>query len=141
MKVTVNVGIPSRTELGCAGHLIVASRCRWHRHTQVGLFRISSIGNYYPDPKGERDRLGAGEDSFFETLVFKTTDKPDPDNEGCGCFEIADWQEIDGERYATAGEAQAGHERYVAKYMNQPLHERCSEPGVRSVEGPAKGTE
>lgn len=138
MKVTVNVGAPSRTELGCAGHLIVASRCRWHRHTQVGLFRISSIGNYYPDRNGERETIGAGERAYFETMVFKTTGEPVKGNEGCGCFEIADWSEIDGECYATAGEAQAGHERYVAKYLSDE-HERCGSVNERSVSEPAKG--
>lgn len=117
-----------RVELGCGGHLIVAHRCRWHRHTQVGLFRISSIGNYFPDRDGERDTIGAGPDAFFETLVFKTTDRPDPDNEGCGCFEIEDWSEIEGERYATAGEAQAGHERYVEKYLRGDGHVAGREP-------------
>ena len=39
------------TELGCAGHLIVANRCQWKRHTQVGKYRISSIGNYYLETK------------------------------------------------------------------------------------------
>ena len=55
-------------ELGCAGHLIVANRCRWKRHTQVGNFRISSIGDYYLDNK--RQTLGASPNSFFETMVF-----------------------------------------------------------------------
>lgn len=107
-----------RIELGCAGHLIVADRCRWSRHTQVGIFRVSSIGDYYPDRDGERETIGAGHDAFFETMIFKTTGKPADNNEGCGCFEVDDYNEIDGERYATAGEAQAGHERYVEKYMN-----------------------
>lgn len=106
-----------RIELGCAGHLIVASRCRWHRHTQVPGFRISSVGNYYPDRDGKRETIGAGLDSFFETMVFRTDDTQDDGNEGCGCRMVKDWTEIDGERYATAGEAQAGHERYVAKYL------------------------
>jgi len=106
-----------RVELGCAGHLIVASSCRWHRHTQVGRYRVSSIGDYFIGEDEPRRTIGAGDAAFFETMVFRTTDTPCRDSEGCGCLEVADWSEIDGERYPTAGEAQAGHERYVAKYL------------------------
>ena len=108
-----------RVELGCAGHLIVASSCHWRRHTQVGDYRVSTIGNYYPDLRGKqkRETLGATKDSFFETMVFETIEKQAEGNEGCGCREVKSWSEIDGERYATAGEAQAGHERYIAKYI------------------------
>lgn len=115
-RVLSETPISRRVELGCAGHLIVSSRCRWKRHTQVGNYRISSIGDYYPDRDGKRDTIGAGPDAFFETMVFKTVEAQDADNEGCGCRAVDDWSEIEGERYATAGEAQAGHERYVAKY-------------------------
>ncbi len=107
------------TELGCAGHLIVASNCRWKRHTQVGNYRISSIGDYYPRDAKKRDTIGAGEDSFFETMVFRTTQVPAHGSEGCGCLEVEDWGEIDGQRYATAGEAQAGHEAFIAKYKRK----------------------
>lgn len=108
-------------ELGCAGHLLVARWCAYRRHTQVGAFRVSTVGDYYPatgrgEESGPRTTIGAGADSFFETLVFRTTDKPASDS-GCGCREVVDWSEIDGERYATAGEAQTGHERYVTKYL------------------------
>lgn len=106
--------------LGCAGHLIVANSCRWHRHTQVdgpgGSWRISTIGDYYP-PGGERTTIGAGESSFFETLVFPTAiNGVMTGSEGCGCRPVLEWDGSDGERYATAGEAQAGHERFVDKY-------------------------
>lgn len=113
-------------ELGCAGHLIVSNSCRWKRHTQVGKYRVSSIGDYYgPDlDKFTRDRnavkrttLGAGDASFFETMVFETEESPEKANDGCGCRAVTSWSEIDSERYATAGEAQAGHERFVAKYL------------------------
>jgi hypothetical protein len=106
-----------RVELGCKGHLIVARHCQWSRHTQVGNYRVSTIGDYY-DPDGKRTTIGLGEDSFFETMVFKTSDEQEDGNEGCGCRKVLDWGEIDGQRYATAGEAQAGHERYVEEYAN-----------------------
>ena len=39
--------------LGCKGHCIIADKCKYGRHTQVGTFRISTIGNYYID--GQRE--------------------------------------------------------------------------------------
>jgi hypothetical protein len=107
----------TRVELGCPGHCIVARDCRWRRHTQVGRYRVSSIGDYFPPDRKKRDTLGAGDDSFFETMVFRTADGPEPGNEGCGCVAVADWCEIDGTRYPSAGEAQAGHEAFVKKYL------------------------
>lgn len=107
-----------RLELGCAGHFICARDCNWRRHTQVGNYRISSVGDlYYRSDKNERQTIGAGPNTFFETYVFELTNKLAKGNEGCGCKEVKGWSEIDGERYATAGAAQAGHERYVAKYQ------------------------
>ena len=43
---------------------------------------------------------------------------PDPDNDGCGCRAVADWDGVDSAGYQTAGEAQLGHEQMVEKYMN-----------------------
>jgi hypothetical protein len=77
---------------------------------------VSSVGNYYPGKDGVRDTLGSGDDSFFETMVFRTTGAADPGSEGCGCVSVQSFSELDCERYATAGEAQSGHQRYVAKY-------------------------
>lgn len=72
---------------------------------------------YYEREPGKRQTIGAGESSFFETLVFETLDVAEPGNESCGCRKVKEFSEIDGERYATAGEAQAGHEKYVQKYL------------------------
>ncbi len=116
-----------RIELGCPGHLIVCDSCRWRRHTQVGHYRISTIGDYWlPEAasraigeKPKRQTLGASADSFFETMVFETTDQLVDGSESCGCYEVKDWAGVDQERYATTGEAQAGHERWVAKYLKE----------------------
>ena len=109
-----------RIELGCTGHLIVGDSCRWKRHTRVGSYRISSVGNYYPSDRKERETVGC--DRYFETMVFKLQpDAEDETAEGCGCGVVADWGEIDVDSYNTAGEAQAGHERMVEKYMADRL--------------------
>ena len=112
MSKTISV-----VELGCPGHLIVASRCRWHRHTQIGdKFRVSTIGDYFPQRGGKRETLGAGDDSFFESMVFNTVGGAEGGTEDCGCREC-DFMEIDCNRYPTAGKAQAGHEEMVAAYL------------------------
>jgi hypothetical protein len=49
-------------------------------------------------------------------MVFKTTKKLADKSENCGCHEVRDWSELECERYATAGEAQIGHEKYIEKY-------------------------
>lgn len=116
MSVTHSYSV-ERVELGCAGHFICAQDCRWRRHTQVGDYRVSSVGDlYYKHEPKKRQTVGAM--GYFETLVFKLSKEQSEGNEGCGCREVAEWSEIDGERYETAGEAQAGHERYVAKYLD-----------------------
>ena len=106
-------------ELGCAGHLIVAHLCRWHRHTQVGPYRVSSVGDYYVSYREstERTPIGSGDGDFFETLVFRTSPRAAEGSEGCGCRAVKSWVELDGQRYATAGAAQAGHEAMVRKYL------------------------
>lgn len=118
-------------ELGCAGHLVVARDCQWSRHTQIGdSYRVSTIGNYYPSVQTntgppQRQPLGFVPDSFFETMVFETIDKLAADSENCGCHEVKDWTEIDFRGYATAGEAQLGHEQMVEKYR------KCSEEKMK----------
>lgn len=104
-------------ELGCPGHLIVARYCNWRRHTQVGNFRVSTLGDYYRSDKAERQTVGSGAADFFETMVFRTSGKLDGGSEQCGCREVVDWSGLECRRYATAGEAQAGHEATVKKYL------------------------
>lgn len=111
--------VSKRVELGCIGHFICAGDCRWRRHTQIPGYRISSVGLYFP-PYKSKDQptpIGYGKESLFETMVFATTNKADESSDGCGCKVVKEWSEIEGRRYATAGAAQAGHEKLVAKYI------------------------
>lgn len=106
------------TELGCAGHLAVSNQCAWRRHTQIGSrFRVSTVGNYFPGRERKRDTVGSEPDSFFETMVFETIASPEPDSEGCGCLQVLNYDGLECKRYATAGEAQSGHERMVREYV------------------------
>lgn len=110
-----------REELGCAGHFICSSSCRFRRHTQIGNYRISTVGDYYYSPTGrdedeKRKTVGIGKKDFFETMVFKTSRKRASGNDGCGCRHVEDWGGLEQIRYATAGQAQRGHEKIVEKY-------------------------
>jgi len=108
------------TEIGCAGHFAASKHCQWKRHTQIGnSYRVSSVGIYTPPNENEMQTLGASKDSFFETMVFKTTSKQNPDNDGCGCHFVSSWTEIDGKRYSTAGKAQKGHKQFVKEYARR----------------------
>lgn len=101
---------------GLAGHFIGASHCRFHMCTQVGKYLISSVGNYYPN-EGKRNTIGAGNDAFFETYVFKAGVPCDEKGCNCGMPDLADASELDGScRAATAGEARANHMRLCRKY-------------------------
>lgn len=109
------------THLGCIGHFIGAERCKWRRHTQVGTaYRVSTVGDYCPPSlHGKRETLGIGPDTYFETMVFCTTSTtPYDDSEGCGCLPCG-WEELTCRRYATAGEAQRGHDEVVAEYARR----------------------
>lgn len=107
---------------GYPGHFICAARCQFRMCTQVGSYLISTVGDYRPDGvDGERETIGAGKESFFETYVFKAG--PTCTVEGCGCDmpELEEACEIDGERSATAGESKDAHMRYCHKYAkDQP---------------------
>ena len=98
---------------GFPGHLCVAHKCRFSLCTQVGDYLVSTVGDYYYNDK--RETIGAGEDSFFETYVFKTGEVCSEKDCGCGLPGL-DGGEIDGVRAATAGEAQKTHLEFCEKY-------------------------
>ena len=104
-----------RTELGCAGHLIVSSSCPWRRHTQVGDFRISTVGDYYIGDV--RTTVAGFDDAYFETMVFRTTDASAGGSDACGCRQVVSYSAIEVWHYESAGLAQAGHEATVARYV------------------------
>lgn len=115
--------------LGCAGHLIVARYCRWHRHTQIdgpgGSWRVSTIGNYYVGDV--LTTVGASDDAFFETMVFPTAiNGLAEDSDGCGCRPVLDWDGEGCRHYATAGEANAGHEEMVADFAARAARSEVS---------------
>jgi len=49
-------------------------------------------------------------------MVFRTKADPADGSEGCGCHTVESWTELDCRRYSRAGDAQKGHEEFVANY-------------------------
>lgn len=63
---------------GYAGHFIAARGCRFHLHTRIGDYTVSTLGDYYPsdaDPDGPPTEVGLGR--LYETMVFAVVDDPD----------------------------------------------------------------
>ncbi len=103
---------------GYAGHFICADQCRFTLCTKVGNYLIPSVGDMTDARSGERTTIGADDDSFFETYVFKAG--PRCTVEGCGCGQpTISGSEIDGERCATGEEAQKLHMKYCNLYASK----------------------
>lgn len=58
---------------GYPGHFIASNNCRFHLHTRVGGWRISTVGDYWPLPlpgqELKRDTIGLG--VYYETAVVE----------------------------------------------------------------------
>lgn len=87
---------------GDPGHFIGARDCRYHLHTHVNGYCISTVGEYRPSG-GLMEQVG--HERLYETMVFPA-DKYRDDA----------WDELWMEPYNTADEANAGHAMLVAKY-------------------------
>src|SRR5487761_2563023 len=90
---------------GCAGHFIAGSRCRFHLHTRVGNYRISTIGEMVIPGRDGFEEVGLGR--LYETMVFRVEDG---DEDGCpGEGHVSDWSEVAGDGYNTWQDAHRGH--------------------------------
>jgi hypothetical protein len=129
--------IPEREWIwtGWAAHLIVGEDCRFHLCTDIGDYRVSTVGAYLPDAgvreilaesrgitlegRGDARRASwrrqvgwedVGHRRKFETMVFRlaatSCDMPDC---GCGLRDVADWSELAVDGYNDPGEAHRGH--------------------------------
>ena len=107
-----------RKYLGRPGHFVGADNCRFHLHTHVAGYCVSTVGDYRPPHVWDESMGGLrareredpmdeiGHRRFFETMVFLLTESGD---------DVQDWQEVDFAAYATTAEADAGHEQMVSR--------------------------
>jgi len=98
---------------GYPAHFICADRCKFHLATRVGKYLVSTVGDMRPTPESKMEIIGVNR--FFETMVFKCGKICKLPDCGCGMPEI-NGRELDFAGYNTAGEAQTGHERMIAKW-------------------------
>lgn len=101
-----------RVEVEGPGHFIGGEDCRFVRHTHVGKWCISTVGDYCP--RGVQTTIGWKR--THETMVFDTTSEDER------------WQEKDFAAYNADSEAAAGHEAMVEKYLAQPSTPDREEP-------------
>lgn len=114
---------------GSVGHFICGRWCRFHLATQVGIWFISTVGEYVHPRHSEGSERKESEwlkenwpgedigcDRKYETMVF-TAGLPCT-REGCNCGMPLpdDYTEIDANGYNTAGDATAGHMKMCEKY-------------------------
>ena len=103
---------------GSAGHFIASSDCLFHLSTDVGHYRVSTVGEYLP--KGSDALADVGWGRKYETMVFPLSDSrcsaPDCD---CGEREVAEWQELDFDGYNRRGDAQRGHMAMCQKWSRK----------------------
>jgi hypothetical protein len=93
---------------GNAGHLCVGHLCRFHLTTAVNGYLVSTVGEYFPSGAKKMETIGAGDDAFFETMVFSWKQGARCEC-GCGLPSPDSFSEIYCSRYATPGLANAGH--------------------------------
>lgn len=110
----MNVPIEKWKWYGMPGHLIVGDRCVHHLCTEVGQYLISTVGEYRPDHKKDREEVGCGR--FFETYVFKLGRKFKRCSCGCGVPTPSDMCEIDSLPANDAINADKNHMKMCRKY-------------------------
>ena len=98
---------------GEAGHFIASSSCNHRLHTRVGMYRISTVGDYHPP--GSTAAVEVGFHRLFETYVFRISGEC-----SCGCQQenVDDWCEIDSLDASTTGEADRNHLKMCRKFAS-----------------------
>lgn len=113
--------VPRRAWVQCgfAGHFCAANNCRFHLHTRIGRYRVSTVGEYHPFSSGKRSTMGIEDWQFYETAIFEV-DGPGTHGEG----EVVAWDEQAMVYYETGAEACAGHEYWCKRVAKQSFQAR-----------------
>lgn len=100
-----------RRELGTPGHFICAERCLFRRHTHVGPWCVSTVGDYRVSfDHGKPTEIGV--DRLYETMVFRSDPEHHHDGDDLD-FAPANDEEM----------AERNHEEMVAKWAELNLDE------------------
>jgi hypothetical protein len=94
---------------GQAGHLCVANWCRFHMHTHVGRYCVSTVGDWHLPQASEKESeprdIGYGR--LYETMVFTLGDDNEPTDIG---------NPLDFAGYNSRTDANAGHLEMCRKW-------------------------
>lgn len=99
-----------REYFGQAGHFICSDRCRWHLHTHVNGYCVSSVGEFFRNADDEKP-TNVDRDHLYETMVFRLTWSGEPDYGNC----------VASDKYNDQDAANAGHERMVCRFAEAIL--------------------
>lgn len=86
---------------GQAGHFCASDSCRFHLHTHVNGYCVSTVGDYWPG----KTRETIGVDRLYETMVFVLDAKGETNGDN-----------IDFAAYNDRDDANAGHMAMVDTY-------------------------
>ena len=104
----------TRVYFGYPGHFCASHNCRWHLHTHVNGWCVSTVGDYHPRSNKESDppeTVGVGR--YYETYVAP----------------IAAGSEEPG-----AGEVVCGYNDHKDAEQGHELHVQMAERGTLAVE-------
>lgn len=129
---------------GSHGHLIVGFDCRFHMCTKVGVYLVSTVGEYFPDEgvreiiakhegvelEGRGDNRRAdfmrkvgfekiGFNRTYETMVFEAGAPCVAKDCGCGQPAI-NGDELEAAAYNNRAAATKGHYEICLKYSQEP---------------------
>lgn len=97
-----------REWFGQAGHFVGGDRCRFHLHTHINGYCVSTVGEYFP--KSSPDVMEpVGDGRMYETMVFRL------DKRG----EIANHNELDLAPYNDRDAANEGHLKMVNRWSRK----------------------
>lgn len=94
-----------REDFAKPGHFCAADRCRFVRHSHVGPYCVSTVGDWWPKGETQAEQIGHGR--YFETMVFRVGEDG----------EVADYgNHVDFRGYTHEADAALGHERIVEEW-------------------------
>lgn len=79
---------------GMAGHFCAGNSCRFHLATEVGNFRVSTIGAYV-SPLDKENYSEVGHQRKYETMVFRIADGQAVCTCGCQMKDLESWTELE----------------------------------------------
>jgi hypothetical protein len=106
---------------GTPGHFFDAHNCRFHMTTRVGLWLISTVGEYYPksDPNLPFPGENIGYDRKYETAVFRAG-RPCSSSRCHKCnLPVNDGCELEMLPANTAGDANRNHAALCKKWARK----------------------